>query len=58
MRPALGAVLLGALLAAPPAWAATPLALVPPPPELTALIPFAETPLDKPPVRAPAPEEG
>ena len=50
MRPALGAVLLGALLAAPPAWAATPLALVPPPPELTALIPFAETPLDKPPV--------
>jgi len=50
VRPALGAVLLGALLAAPPAWAATPLALVPPPPELTALIPFAETPLDKPPV--------
>src|SRR3989441_557223 len=29
---------------------ATPLALVPPPPELTALIPFAEAPLDKPPV--------
>src|SRR2546426_6488639 len=37
-------------LAAPPAWAAIPLALVPPPPELTALIPFAEAPLDKPPV--------
>src|SRR5439155_467965 len=42
--------LLGALLAAPPARAAIPLALVPPPPELTALIPFAEAPLDKPPV--------
>src|SRR5438034_389005 len=50
VRRALGAVLLGALLAAPPARAAIPLALVPPPPELTALIPFAEAPLDKPPV--------
>src|SRR5207245_2601919 len=48
--PAPRGVLLGRLLAAPPAWAATPLALVPPPPELAALIPFAETPLDKPPV--------
>ena len=46
----MGAIVLGALLAALPARAATLLPLVPPPPDLTALIPFAEAPLDKPPI--------
>lgn len=45
-----GAIVLGALLVASPARAATLLPLVPPPPDLTALVPFAEAPLDKPPV--------
>jgi len=49
-RRAVGAIVLGALLAALPARAATLLPLVPPPPDLTALIPFAEAPLDKPPI--------
>src|SRR5256886_11934913 len=38
------------LLAALPARAATLLPLAPPPPDLPALIPFAEAPLDKPPI--------
>src|SRR5205809_905186 len=49
-RRGVGAIVLGALLAALPARAATLLPLVPPPPDLTALIPFAEAPLDKPPI--------
>src|SRR2546425_237047 len=44
-----GAIVLATLLVALPARAATLLPLVPPPPDLTALIPFAEAPLDKPP---------
>jgi TolA-binding protein len=47
-RRAVGPIVLVALLAATPARAATPLPPVPPPPDLTTLIPFAETPLDKP----------
>jgi tetratricopeptide (TPR) repeat protein len=34
--------------------AATPVPLAPPPPDLTALVPFVSTPLDKPPVTLPA----
>src|SRR5439155_937897 len=49
-RRGVGAIVLGALLAALPARAATLLPLVPPPPDLTALISFAEAPLDKPPI--------
>src|SRR5256712_627818 len=49
-RRGVGAIVLVALLAALPARAATLLPLVPPPPDLTALIPFAEAPLDKPPI--------
>src|SRR2546428_262646 len=44
----LGGVLWGALLAARPGGPAIPLALVRRPPELPALTPFAEAPLDKP----------
>ena len=47
-RRAVAAIVLGVLLAAPPARAASLLPLVPPAPDLTALIPFAEVPLDKP----------
>ena len=49
----LALVLLAALVALPgPAPAATVLPLVPPPPDLTVLVPFAEAPIEKPPVAA------
>jgi tetratricopeptide (TPR) repeat protein len=47
-RGALGLVLLVALAAAPPAGAQRLLPLVPPPPDLTPLVPFAEAPGEKP----------
>jgi TolA-binding protein len=40
----------GAIAAASPAPAATPLPLTPPPPDLAPLVPFAEAPIDKPPI--------
>lgn len=43
--------LAGALLAWTLCTAATPLPLAPPPPDLTALVPFVSTPLDKPPLK-------
>ena len=43
-------VLLAALAVAPSASAATLLPLTPPPPDLGALIPFAEAPIEKPPI--------
>ena len=45
-------VLLAALAVAPSASAATLLPLTPPPPDLGALIPFAEAPIEKPPIAA------
>ena len=51
MRRALALVLLAALVALPRlAPAATVLPLAPPPPDLTGLVPFAEAPIEKPPV--------
>ena len=47
-RRAIGAIVLGALLAASPVRGATVLPPVPPPPDLTRLVPFAEAPLEKP----------
>ena len=48
----LAAVLLlgGAIATASPVAAATPLPLTPPPPDLAPLVPFAEAPIDKPPI--------
>ena len=49
----LALVLLAALVALPgPAPAATVMPLAPPPPDLTVLVPFAEAPIEKPPVAA------
>jgi len=53
IRRALALTLSAALLAAPGSTAAaTPLPLVPPPPDLTSLVPFAEAPVEKPPIAA------
>jgi len=53
IRRALALALSAALLAAPGSTtAATVLPLVPPPPDLTGLVPFAEAPVEKPPIAA------
>jgi TolA-binding protein len=44
------ALLAALVVSSGPAWAATVLPLVPPPPDLIGLVPFAEAPIEKPPI--------